>query len=35
MSGGAILSMILILGVILGGFIYFLRLAMKKENSKK
>jgi len=32
MSQGAILSMILILTVIVGGFIYFLSKAIKKER---
>ncbi|MEQ8243259.1 MetS family NSS transporter small subunit [Fulvivirga sp.] len=35
MSGGAIISMIFIVGVVVGGFLYFLRLAMKNEKSKK
>lgn len=34
MSSGAILSMILIVGFVLGGFLFFLRLAIKKERSK-
>ncbi|MEQ8925225.1 MAG: MetS family NSS transporter small subunit [Fulvivirga sp.] len=35
MSVGAIISMVGIIGVVLGGFIFFLRLAMKKEGGKK
>ena len=33
MSQGAILSMILILTIIVGGFIYFLNKAIKKERN--
>lgn len=33
MSGGAILSMIIILTVVVGGFIYFLTKAIKKERN--
>ncbi len=33
MSGSAILSMILILTVVVGGFIYFLTKAIKKERN--
>ena len=32
MSLASILSMILILGIVIGGFTYFLYLAIKKEN---
>lgn len=35
MSAGAIISMIFIVGVVVGGFLYFLRMAMKNEQSKK
>lgn len=35
MSTGAIISMILIVGIIVGGFVFFVRLAMKKEAEKK
>lgn len=35
MSSGAILSMVLIVGFVLGGFLFFLRMAMKKERTKK
>lgn len=31
MSAQAIISMILIVGVVLGGFVFFLRMAMKDE----
>lgn len=34
MSFSAIISMILILTFVLGGFIFFLRLAMKSESKK-
>ena len=34
MSTAALISMILILGIIIGGFIFFLRIAIKKENQK-
>lgn len=34
MTTGAIISMILIVGLVVGGFIFFLRLAMKKESGK-
>lgn len=34
MSISALISMILILGIIMGGFIFFLRIAIKKENQK-
>lgn len=33
MSGGAILSMIIILTVVVGGFVYFLTKAIKKERN--
>ena len=33
MSQGAIISMILILTIIIGGFIYLLNKAIKKENN--
>lgn len=33
MSGGAIISMIIILSVVVGGFIYFLTKAIKKERN--
>jgi hypothetical protein len=32
MSVSAIISMVLICGTVAGGFIYFLALAIKKEN---
>lgn len=32
MSAGAIISMILILSIVVGGFIYFLSKAIKKEK---
>lgn len=35
MSISAIISMITIVGIILGGFAFFLWLAMKKESAKK
>ncbi|MBL6447083.1 MetS family NSS transporter small subunit [Fulvivirga sp. 29W222] len=35
MSTAAIISMILIVGTVMGGFIFFLRLAMKKESERK
>lgn len=31
MSGGALITMILILGVVVGGFVGFLTLALKQE----
>lgn len=34
MSISALISMVLILGIIMGGFIFFLRIAIKKENQK-
>ncbi len=33
MSTGAIISMIIILSVVVGGFMYFLVRAIKKENT--
>ncbi|WP_420575215.1 MetS family NSS transporter small subunit [Ekhidna sp.] len=33
MSTGAIISMIVILTVVIGGFIYFLTRAIKKERN--
>lgn len=35
MTIDAIISMILIVGLVVGGFVFFLRLAMKKEKSRK
>jgi len=35
MSLGAIISMIIIVGTVVGGFLFFLRLAMKKEAEKR
>ncbi len=32
MTTGSIISMILIVGIVLGGFLYFLTLAIKNEN---
>ncbi len=32
MSGSAIVSMILIVGVVVGGFVYFLIKALKNEK---
>lgn len=32
MNLDSIISMILILGIVIGGFVYFLYLAIKKEN---
>lgn len=34
MSVGSIISMIAIVGTIVGGFAYFLSIAMKKEKEK-
>lgn len=34
MSISALISMVLILGIIMGGFVFFLRIAIKKENQK-
>ncbi|WP_370086263.1 MetS family NSS transporter small subunit [Ekhidna sp.] len=33
MSAGAILSMIIILSIVIGGFVYFLTRAIKKERN--
>ena len=35
MSAGSIISMVLIVGVIVGGFSYFLSIAMRKEKEKE
>ena len=35
MSTAAIISMILIVGTVVGGFIYFLRMAMKNESRRR
>jgi len=35
MSGLSILTMVLILGFVVGGFIYFLTLAIRKEREKE
>lgn len=35
MSALSILTMILILGFVMGGFIYFLTMAIRKESEKK
>lgn len=35
MSTAAIISMILILGTVVGGFLYFLFLALKNEARRK
>ncbi|MDH5599143.1 MAG: MetS family NSS transporter small subunit [Cyclobacteriaceae bacterium] len=35
MSNDAIISMILLLGFVIGGFVFFLRIAMKKEREKR
>lgn len=34
MSAGAIVSMVIVLGVVVGGFIGFLALAMRKESRR-
>lgn len=34
MSAGAIISMTLIVGLVAGGFLYFLIIAIKKEKQK-
>ena len=34
MSLSALISMVSILSVIIGGFVFFLRIAIKKENQK-
>ncbi len=33
MSTGAIISMIIILSIVIGGFVYFLTRAIKKERN--
>ena len=35
MTTTAILTMILVLGFTIGGFIYFLAIAIRKEKSRK
>ncbi len=35
MSGLAIVTMVLILGFVMGGFLYFLSMAIRKESEKK
>lgn len=35
MSTPALLGMILILGIVVGGFAFFLTLAIKKESKRK
>jgi hypothetical protein len=35
MSTSAIFGMIVIIGIVIGGFIFFLNLAMKNEKRKK
>lgn len=35
MSALSILTMILILGFVMGGFLYFLTMAIRKESEKK
>ena len=35
MSTSAIIGMILILGIVVGGFVFFLSLAIKKEREKR
>ena len=34
MSTGAIINMIFILTIVVGGFIYFVRMAARKESEK-
>ncbi|WP_020533698.1 MetS family NSS transporter small subunit [Flexithrix dorotheae] len=34
MSLSSIISMLIILGIVLGGFFYFLSIAIKKEKEK-
>lgn len=34
MSGSAIFSMVVILGIVVGGFFYFLSRAIKREKNK-
>ena len=35
MSGLAITNMILIIGLVVGGFIYFVRMAARKEKKSR
>ncbi len=35
MSTGALLAMILVMGTVVGGFLFFVRLAAKKEKKSK
>ncbi len=35
MSGVAIISMLIVLGIVVGGFFGFLLLAIRKESAKK
>ncbi|MEO9801766.1 MAG: MetS family NSS transporter small subunit [Reichenbachiella sp.] len=35
MSTSAIVGMVLILGIVVGGFVYFLSLAIRNESRKK
>lgn len=35
MSISAIIGMILILGIVMGGFVFFLSMAFKNERKKK
>ena len=35
MAISTIFSMILILGIVVGGFVYFLRLAIRKEKGRE
>ena len=35
MSAGGIITMIVVLGVVWGGFVYTLRMAIKREQAKK
>lgn len=34
MSTSAIINMIMVLGIVIGGFSYFLSIAIKKESEK-
>ena len=34
MTISTVFSMLLILGIVVGGFVYFLRLAIKKERGE-
>jgi hypothetical protein len=34
MSGAALASMVLIVGTVVGGFVFFLLLAMRKDREK-